>query len=124
MCLVIYYFFKKIKKYIFFFLKKEKKNGGSHGAKGVAETTPRPTYSVQLLHRREGMLPITHTQCKLLHNLVFGKHSPPMLVSTLQQDVSETLKPVEEKEFNILKTIGMFHGQKESGFWVYHRHWS
>ena len=35
---------------------------------------------------------------------------------SVQQDVLETLKPAEEKELNILKTIGMFHGQKESGF--------
>ena len=32
---------------------------------------------------------------RLLHNFEFGKHKPPMLVSTLQHDVFETLKPAE-----------------------------
>jgi hypothetical protein len=35
---------------------------------------------------------------------------------SVQQDVLKTLKLAEEKELNILKTIGMFRGQKESGF--------
>lgn len=32
---------------------------------------------------------------RFLHTFEFGKHKPPILVSTLQQDVFETLKPEE-----------------------------
>jgi hypothetical protein len=45
---------------------------------------------------------------RLLHNLVFGIHSPPMFLSTLQQDVLETLKPAEEKESTFIRQLVCF----------------
>lgn len=41
---------------------------------------------------------------RLRHNFEFGKHSPPMFVSTLQQEVLETLKP-EKQPSNMMSNL-------------------
>jgi hypothetical protein len=89
--LVIYYlnffFFKK--------KKKKKKNRGGHGAKG-GRNHPK-THILSAIAALEGWNTSQNTY-------------------SVQQDVLKTLKLAEEKELNILKTISMFRGKKESGF--------
>lgn len=57
----------------------------------------------------------------LLHSFEFGKHNPPTLVSTLQHDVFDILKPIntKKKQKKLYPKLVIGHWKEERSIMIY-----